>query len=806
MAQTTLPPTVDVSISGTLLEAGTGEPVFGARIRHAATRRAGTSDRDGKFSISIPGFRKGRRVALIVLAANYWPKQIHVDIEKGLLTKSVHKSLTDDECAVIAIPSSSKLTVQIASWIGPRVLLYLLGLTRREQFLHVIIAACLLFPVFGIACDWGLRLPYTDADDRVRELIQRVPWYPSKRPLVRFSAIREVYRSGVNYEIQSAKYEVKDDVKIEPGAHVTIQKGALFRMHPGSGFLVEGLLKATGTQSEPIRFERFDDRLPWRNVCITGRRSMDGVLEHCEVVGGGGRGILASDTGAFILGNGDPVGGGLLLMDTCVRVSHTLIKDCKARYGGGLYIRNTPGPVDVPGSKFDHTTVEGCEASSTKVSGGGGVLIKSSYPEFSNCRFTRNRAVGAAACGGGMYIGVDARVRLIDCHFTGNTAAAEGGGFYAVKARDKANDVAPGVYFERGTVEANIGTGTGGGASLLDSSAVLKEVKFKDNEVLFSRYSQPASAQGGALCLKFGGRPLNSTSTIEACVFERNKCEKPDGIEPLRERDFSGGALHIGAAGPIKILFAKLIFSANSAAAGSHVSLPLDNVISGWGGSWDMQTTFESPAHTSPAAVYRVVPERPSVTTVTSPLVDWSRPLPSACYGDRPEDTKVDTVVLHFISDRTAADPYDRNRIYDIFAGQHRSSPEKVSAHYLLERDGTVLGLVDESKRAWHAGFSMMPDGRTDVNSFSIGIEMVRTAEDAPTDKQWKSLLGLLCDIKRRHPGLVKENIVGHDAVRARWNSQAGVNKAPVKDDPGPMFDWMHLARMLGDTGFDEIK
>ena len=53
----------------------------------------------------------------------------------------------------------------------------------------------------------------------------------------------------------------------------------------------------------------------------------------------------------------------------------------------------------------------------------------------------------------------------------------------------------------------------------------------------------------------------------------------------------------------------------------------------------------------------------------------------------------------------------------------------KVSAHYVVEEDGTIIAMVDEQKRAWHAGLSYWR-GITDVNSASIGIEIVTGGHD----------------------------------------------------------------------------
>ncbi len=110
----------------------------------------------------------------------------------------------------------------------------------------------------------------------------------------------------------------------------------------------------------------------------------------------------------------------------------------------------------------------------------------------------------------------------------------------------------------------------------------------------------------------------------------------------------------------------------------------------------------------------------------------------------------------------------------------------EVSAHYLIDEDGTVIRLVDEANRAWHAGRSWWR-GLTDINSASIGIELVNPGHDCGyrpfAEAQMAALIPLLADIVQRH-GIAPGNVVGHSDV------------APArKTDPGELFDWDLLAR-----------
>jgi len=116
-----------------------------------------------------------------------------------------------------------------------------------------------------------------------------------------------------------------------------------------------------------------------------------------------------------------------------------------------------------------------------------------------------------------------------------------------------------------------------------------------------------------------------------------------------------------------------------------------------------------------------------------------------------------------------------------------RDPEAKVSAHYLIEEDGTVCRLVAEDKRAWHAGRSHWR-GITDVNSASVGIEIVNPGHEwgyRPfTAEQIDALIPLVAAIKARH-AITRGNIVGHSDI------------APArKRDPGELFPWYRFAKL----------
>ncbi|OYY90669.1 MAG: N-acetylmuramoyl-L-alanine amidase [Sphingomonas sp. 28-66-16] len=148
---------------------------------------------------------------------------------------------------------------------------------------------------------------------------------------------------------------------------------------------------------------------------------------------------------------------------------------------------------------------------------------------------------------------------------------------------------------------------------------------------------------------------------------------------------------------------------------------------------------------------------------------------PSPNFDDRA--LPITMIVLHYTGMQDAESAIARLR-----------DPEaKVSSHYVVAEDGTVLRLVDEAKRAWHAGKSHWRE-IDDVNSASVGIEIVNPGHEFGyrpfPDEQIASVIQLVMQIKDRYE-ITRGNIVGHSDI------------APArKRDPGELFPWNKLARL----------
>jgi len=146
---------------------------------------------------------------------------------------------------------------------------------------------------------------------------------------------------------------------------------------------------------------------------------------------------------------------------------------------------------------------------------------------------------------------------------------------------------------------------------------------------------------------------------------------------------------------------------------------------------------------------------------------------PSPNFDDR--KLPISCLVLHYTGMESGQAALDRLR----------DPAAKVSAHYMIEEDGRIFQMVDEKDRAWHAGVSSW-NGITDLNSASIGIEIVNGGHDFGLpefpDKQINAVIALSKAVIKRHD-IDAKNVVGHSDI------------APArKEDPGEKFPWLGLA------------
>ena len=148
---------------------------------------------------------------------------------------------------------------------------------------------------------------------------------------------------------------------------------------------------------------------------------------------------------------------------------------------------------------------------------------------------------------------------------------------------------------------------------------------------------------------------------------------------------------------------------------------------------------------------------------------------PSPNFNDRTGGAKPSMLILHYTGMKTGRAALER-----------LCDPEsKVSAHYFIDEHGACLQLVEDDKRAWHAGASYWAE-ETDINSHSIGIELVNPGHECgyqPFSEQQLAPLIALCKLKIEEWGISPAGVLAHSDV------------APArKTDPGELFPWERLA------------
>jgi len=166
--------------------------------------------------------------------------------------------------------------------------------------------------------------------------------------------------------------------------------------------------------------------------------------------------------------------------------------------------------------------------------------------------------------------------------------------------------------------------------------------------------------------------------------------------------------------------------------------------------------------------------------------VDGARHLLSPNVDSRSEGCRPDLLVIHAISLPVGqfATGAVASYIEDLFLNRldNQAHPDfsqlegvRVSAHFLIRRDGSLLQFVGADQRAWHAGVSQFM-GRNACNDFSIGIEMEGSDFVPFESEQYDTLVELTHLLVQHYP---IRHIVGHQDI------------APTrKTDPGPFFDW----------------
>jgi len=149
-------------------------------------------------------------------------------------------------------------------------------------------------------------------------------------------------------------------------------------------------------------------------------------------------------------------------------------------------------------------------------------------------------------------------------------------------------------------------------------------------------------------------------------------------------------------------------------------------------------------------------------------------------------------IVLHAISLPDGC--FEPQYIDDLFMGRLDCAADstfealrglKVSAHFVVDRQGDITQFVACDRRAWHAGVSTW-QGRSGCNDYAIGIEMIGDERTPFTSAQYRETARLCKMLMQRYPAISSERIVGHQDIAPgrKW-------------DPGKQWDWQHFRRSL---------
>jgi hypothetical protein len=617
----------------------------------------------------------------------------------------------------------------------------------------------------------------------------------SKSAIVSQGKLHEVHAGQV--------FEIGKDVRFGPGTQLVLHPGSIVKCS-GAGILeVRGIVRAgaEGGGGELVTFDFSGAPADSdATLVLSGRRTKGSFFHDCKFKNG--KGVRVERPNPKTFGDQDwdefarnvkrnalrrSVGGGLVLLSVPqANLRNCEFVECAAYQGGAVYSLNSRR-IDFANSRF-YKNVSGF--------GGGGIFLHATEAYFDGCRFQQNStgtqftqpapqskgqsarspSVGNAfACGGGIYVGHSSHVEIRQCDFVRNSADHAGGGVYCLDTNlDRQSREVPNILAGTRVIGNRCQSAAGGGG-----------IHF-DNECHFSLTDIEFVANSNA-----GGETSIGQDLVDWTHSHSDEVRQ------------SG----IGYAGNVTFydLFARSSTESRDALAEPNVAT--DSRLA--------ETT--STGGNSRRLVERELYKPETIKML--PIVDVPLTNPK-CFRAVSAQRSVDTIVIHYTSasgwanadfvqaykleveefDRQMGYPTFYQRVHDWRYCWKSFDLYGVSAHYMIDRDGRILRLVDERNVAFDAGESRMPepDGRTGINEFSVGIELIAsTPEDNRavskanmfTDRQYTSLNWLLRDLCNRYQldrSNLENRILGHDTI------------APGrKHDPGPNFAWDRVRQRL---------
>ncbi len=296
-------------------------------------------------------------------------------------------------------------------------------------------------------------------------------------------------------------YRISGDLTIASGDTVYLEPGTEFLFDDSVNFYIYGTLKAIGTVSDSIIFDKISDE-KWSGFTLDEASDVT-VFEYARISGaekykGGGMYLENSNptlTHVTISGNTETGsyggGGGMYLNNSNPTLTHVTINgNMSDKKGGGMYLINDSDPT------LTHVTIAG----NTAILDGGGMYLTNSNPTFTHVTISDNTATHVVASGGGMYLTNDSNPTLTHVTISNNTAEDKGGGMYLHISNPTLTHV---------TISNNTAEDRGGGMRLHVSSPTLTDVTISGN----------TAERGGGMSLtgmeyEYGSNPILTHVTI----------------------------------------------------------------------------------------------------------------------------------------------------------------------------------------------------------------------------------------------------------------------------------------------------
>ena len=599
------------------------------------------------------------------------------------------------------------------------------------------------------------------------------------------------------YVIGPGTISVDRDIRIPANATLQIRPETTLRFEKGAILESEGRLEV-GLDSLPGKGVRFDFAAAASGaeggVLLRGLLTEGSSFKRCEFHGGLGISIVkphperhssidwARDASREA---GRRTSGSAV---ACVGARGVSFEDCsffanRASIGGAVAAYGSER------LRFARCRFEG----NLSGFGGGAAFVQEGEIFFQDCTFLKNTtgpefdpsaANARYASGGALYLGVHANAELHGCGFLQNVAAYVGGACYLLDTNYHGKTAA----FE----------------------SVIADAYFIENRARAS----DAGAGGGGIRLD-GESRLNLTDVWFIRNSYGSAWDRP-GQSILDASQYSGFAEN-----PLSglVLNGKLEFCEEGRDPEAHATSASANAVSSSKPSPRVRNSVLDPSENSDQGEFDfnrrlAIAHRPVVRPMVVPIVSSLMVNPK-CIGPPRQADKIDTIVIHHTSAINWADPEFQKQYaaelgkFETSTGELAKSDRKydwryckeifelygVSAHYLIDREGVIRQLVPDLNVAYHAGASRMPDddARTEVNQFSIGIELIASHRDddpdvragltpAYTEAQYHSLYLLMLDLCSKYRIPVK-NVVGHDQI-ARAQERSGA-RLQLEGRPG---------------------